>query len=113
MSLSAPAQVLARLEEIEQDLATRQSAYEQAAGERARYVRDWDKRLAIHQKTAKGANAETRKATALVAAVEQDDLYERMTDAESRYEALRIVTKVMEQRATIGQSILKAQGRGA
>lgn len=109
---ATPGQVMVRLAAIENDLAERQNDYEQAADDRARLVRDWDKRLAIHQKTAHGANSETRKATALVAAIEQDDLYERLTDAEARFDALKVVIGVMDKRAMIGQSILKAQGRG-
>lgn len=105
--------IVGRLGEMEVDLADRQNAFEQAAGERARLIRDWEKRLAIARKTAKGNDADARKAAALVAAIEQDDLYERLTDAESRYDALRVVVNVIDKRATIGQSILKAQGRGA
>lgn len=103
---------MTRLADIEADLASRQNEYEQAADDRARLVRDWDKRLAIHAKQAKGPNSETRKAVALVAAIEQDDLYERLTDAEARFDALRVVTRTLETRATIGQSILRAHGRG-
>lgn len=110
---SSPGGVIGRLEAIEADLAeNRQNDYEKAAGDRARLIRDWEKRLALHQKGVSGPNAETRKAKALVAAIEQDDLYDRLADAESRYDALRVAVKVLETRATIGQSILKAQGRG-
>lgn len=101
-----------RLAEIENDLATRQNDYEQAASDRARAVRNWDKRIAIHQRTATGANAEVRKAVALCVAIEQDDLYAELTDAEARYDALKVVTRTLETRASIGQSILRAQGRG-
>jgi hypothetical protein len=107
----APHTVVGRLEEIERDLAERMNDYEQAADDRARKIRDWEKRLAIHQKTANGANAEVRKATALVAAIEQDGLYEELSDAEARYDALRVVVRVLETRATIGMSILRSQGR--
>ena len=109
----APQTVQGRLEQIEQDLAERQNDYEKAAKDRARYIRDWEKRLLIAQKTAHGPNAEVRKATAFVAAIEVDDgeLYQNLTDAESEYDAIRVAVKVMEDRATIGQSILKSQGR--
>lgn len=109
---SSPGAVMRRLAEIEQDLASRQNDFEQAADDRARVVRDWDRRLAIHQKVAKGPNSESRKAVALTQAIEQDDLYDRLTDAEARYDALRVVTRTLETRASIGQSILRAQGRG-
>lgn len=109
--LSSPAAVMARLAAIEQDLAERQNEYETAADERARLVRDWEKRLALHHVKAKGSSADSRKAQALVSAIEQDDLYERLQDAEGRFEAHRTVYRVLETRATIGQSILRAQGR--
>ena len=112
MSLT-PAQLIERLEAIEQDMGDRQNEYEIAAEDRVRRVRDWDKRLAIHQKVAKGPNKETRMANALAAAIDADDLYERLTDAEARFDALRVVMRTLETRATIGQSLLRAQGRGA
>jgi hypothetical protein len=107
----APAAVIQRLSEIEQDLAIRQGDLEVAADDRARLVRDWEYRLAIAQKTAKGNDAGARKAAALVAAIEQDDLYERLQDAEGRWEALRAVVRVLEARSVIGMSILRSQGR--
>jgi hypothetical protein len=103
--------VMAALEAIGVDLANRQNDYEQAAGDRARLIRDWEKRLAQHRRTAKGNDAETRKAVALCSAIEQDDLYARLQTAEGDFEALRAVTRVLETRATIGMSILRAQGR--
>jgi hypothetical protein len=108
-----PADVLDRLEAIEKDMAEKQNEYETVAEARARLVRDWDKRLAIHGKTAKGSSADVRKATALAGAIEQDQLYERLSDAEARFEALKVVMRTLETRATIGQSLLRAMGRGA
>jgi multidrug resistance efflux pump len=110
-----PGAVQERLAEIEDDLATRQPDYEQAADDRARLTRDWDRRLALHMKRASGSNAEARKANGFVAAIEQDngELYEQLQDAEARFDALRVVMKTLEVRATIGMSIARAQGRGA
>lgn len=110
-TLTSPGQVIARLDEIERDLAERQNDYERAADEKARLSRDWEKRFAICMKKVTGPNEAARKAHAFVAAVEQDDLFERLTDAEARYDALRVVVKVLEDRSTIGMSILRAQGR--
>lgn len=111
MTHSNPAAVITRLSEIEQDLAERQNEYETAAGDKARLVRDWEKRLAIATATAKGGDANARKQAALVIAAEQDDLYDRLMGAEGAYAALHAVVKVLETRATIGMSILRAQGR--
>lgn len=110
--MDAPHKVMGALSEIADDMARRQVEYEDAARDRARLSRDWDRRLAIHMRKAHGTNAEMRKANALVAAIEQDDLYADLTDAESRFEALRVVMKTMADRSTIGMSILRAQGRG-
>lgn len=116
MTHSSPQAVIERLAEIEQDLAGRQNEYEKAAGDRARLVRDWEKALAIARKTAKGNDAETRKAVALIAASEYEDddgnLYTRLRDAEDLYEASKVVIRVLETRSAIGMSILKAHGRG-
>ena len=111
ITLDNPHAVMGRLSDIENDLAMRQNEYEQVADARARLIRDWEKRLAIHGRTAKGGSADVRKANALSAAIEQDDLYERLSDAEARYDALKVVNKVLETRSVIGMSILRAQGR--
>jgi hypothetical protein len=102
---------MARLSEIENDLASRQGDYERAATDRARLMRDWERRLAICGTRSKGSSADVRKSAALVMAIEQDELFERLSDAEARFEALRAVIKVLETRSTIGMSILRAQGR--
>lgn len=112
LPLSHPAAVMARLAEIENDLAERQNEYEQAASDKARLVRDWEKRYASHRVTAKGNDAEARKAAALGAAIDQDDLWERLKQAEGTFEACKVVVGVLDKRASIGQSILRAQGRG-
>lgn len=111
VTLSHPAAVLARLAEIETDLAERQNAYEEAAGAKFRLVRDWEKRLAIASAHAKGGDANARKQAALVIAASQDDLYDRLTDAESEYAAVHAAVRVLETRSTIGMAILKSQGR--
>jgi hypothetical protein len=103
-ALDAPAPVIARLEEIADDLARRQNVYEAAA--RAWYVakRDKEHRRAI----------EFLKATGTVA--ERNAIADRETsldgkEAEAEYEALKAVVRVLETRASIGQSILRSQGR--
>lgn len=111
-ALASPQQVIARLQEIEHDLAERQNDWEEAAADRARLIRDWEHRYALCMKKAQGPNSEARKAAAFVMAAEMDDLYRHLTEAESTYEALRAVVKVLETRSTIGMSILRSQGRG-
>jgi hypothetical protein len=110
-TFDTPGPILSRLAELENDLAERQNRWEKAAGDRARLIRDWEHRLASHRVSAKGNDAEARKAAALGAAIDQDDLYERLKEAEGSYEALKSVIRVIEVRVGIGQSILKSMGR--
>lgn len=112
-TLSHPGAVMERLAEIDVDLGERQNEYEDAAGARARLIRDWEKRLARATAGAKGGDANARKQAALVMAAEQDDLYDRLTTAESEYAACHAAIRVLETRASIGQSILRSQGRQA
>jgi hypothetical protein len=111
MSLSTPQQVMERLETIEAEILERQNDYEKAAGDKARFTRQWEKRLAGARLTAEGKDAEMRKAAALMMAVGQDDLYEKLTEAETNYAICYAALKQREVRIGIGQSILKAQGR--
>jgi hypothetical protein len=105
-ALSHPSAVLSRLEEIEKDLAARQNDYEQAAMDWYRAKRDREKTRAEKFLAATGTVAErtahAEKETALIG-----------VDAEANYEAQKAVVRVLDTRATIGQSILKAQGRAA
>lgn len=111
MSHSNPAAIMERLAEIEQDLGSRQNEYATAADDRARLIRDWERRLALSTARAKGNDANARKQAALVLAADQDDLYERLMDAEGRYAGLYAAVRVMDTRATIGMALLKTHGR--
>lgn len=108
---SHPAAVLARLAELDQELAERQNDWEDSARDRARLTREWEKRVAIRRRLAKGSDADARKQDAIATAAEQDDLFDRLTEAESLYAACAAAIKVRETRVSIGQSILRAQGR--
>lgn len=96
-----PSGALAALMEIDQDLAKRQNEYEAAAEAWFRMKRDREYKHSIAFMEAQGAmpmrKAAAEKATALIG-----------LDAEARYEALKAVVRVLETRATICQSILKA-----
>ena len=104
MTLSDPAAVMARLEAIERDFAELQGEFEQAAMEHYIAKREKEKHRAEQFLAAVGTVAErwavADKATAL-------DGY----DAEAKYEAYKAVVRVLESRASIGQSILRAMGR--
>lgn len=104
MTLTSPALVQERLEAIDHDLAIRQNLYEEAA--RAWFLKlgTVTKDRAVAYRKAEGNSTEKREA-----AMEQHGADGSREQAE--YEALRAVIKVLEARATIGQSILKSQGR--
>jgi hypothetical protein len=108
----SPGRVIGGLDDIANDMAERMNPFEDAASRRARLTRDWDHRMAVCIRQATGPNAEVRKANALVRAIEMDDLYQQLTDAESDFEAQRVVLKVLSDRSMIGMAILRAQGRG-
>ncbi len=103
-ALSHPAGVLDRLEAIEQELATAENDFENAA-------MAWFqvRRLRAHQEatafvSAQGTDTARRLAAKAVGAdVGWED--------EARYEILKTKIRTLGDRATIGQSILKAQGR--
>lgn len=103
-ALSDPGLVLARLEQIEQDLAHRQRAYEAAALAWFRSKRDKEHRRAVAFMKATGTVAERQAQadieTALVGLEE-----------EAEFEATRAVMRTLETRASIGQSILRSQAR--
>jgi len=103
-TLASPQQVLERLEEIERDLAARQNTLESAAYNWFRVKRDREHARARAFIDATGTVAE-RQAKADV----ETAVMGRHEEAE--FEAVRAVVRVLEARATIGQSILRSQGR--
>lgn len=101
-----------RLQEIERDLAEKQPGYEQAADDAVRTEREFELRMARTKLTAKGSTETAKKDRALeTIAAAEDNLYERYTDAQARYAALKVANKVLETRAMIGMSLLRAQQR--
>ena len=110
--LASPAQVMERLQTIEHEIAEKQNDYEEAAFSFFTLAKQWHHREQVCMTMTKASNAEKRKAEAFVRAVEQDDLWDRLSEAQATYEAIKAWMKGAEQRATIGMSILRAQGRG-
>lgn len=104
MTLSHPAAIQERLEQIERDLAVRENALEAAAlgWFRAKRDKEHQRALAFIQATGTVAerNALADQKTALIGVAE-----------EAEYEALRAVVRVLDTRATIGMALLKTQGR--
>jgi hypothetical protein len=104
MTLSDPGNVMARLEEIEQDLAARQNAWESAARKWFGLQGDLKKDWASAFLAADGNSTEKRAAA-------DQHMAGRGGTEQAEYEAIRAVVKVLETRATIGMSLLKSQGR--
>jgi hypothetical protein len=104
--MDSPAVVMERLGEIEADLANRQNRLETAAMEFFTRKRDQERELASAFLAAEGS-VEERKHRARLALME--DL--QYAQAQGRYEGLKAAVRVLETRATIGQSLLRAQSR--
>lgn len=103
-TLDSPAVVITRLQGIERDLEKRQNAFEDSARKWFKAKRDREHEYAIAFVRAEGTDgrrrAEALRETAMIGAEE-----------EAEWEALKAVTRILETRASIGQSILRAQGR--
>lgn len=103
-ALSDPGLVLGRLEAIENDLAERQNSYEDAALAWFRAKREKEHKWAQEFIRAEGSVAERKAradfATSLIGMEE-----------EALFEATKAVVRTLETRASIGQSILRSQGR--
>jgi hypothetical protein len=106
---------LQRLEDIENDLATRQAGFEQAARNVHKLERDYKLREARVALETRGATMTEKKWRTIDAiAASGDGLYEALTIAEGDYEGYKAAIDVLKTRASIGQSLLRqaAQERG-
>jgi hypothetical protein len=111
VSLS-PHQILLRLEQIEQDAAARQAKGEQAAERFFRVQRDYELEFAKAFVEASGSPNERKQKAHR--AMEGSQLYYDLKEAEGAYEGWRACMRTLELRASIGQSLLRAQReRGA
>jgi hypothetical protein len=102
--LSTPAAVMVRLAEIENDLALRQNLLESAAMRWYKLKRDQEHQYAVEFMRGQGTVAErTARAKELTALVGREE--------EAEFEALKAVVRTLDTRASIGMSLLRAQGR--
>lgn len=99
--MTDPGTVVRRLADIENDLALRQNAYEQAARNWVVAKRDKEKHRAEVFLTTEGTVAE-RSAHADKATAWDGK------EAEAEFEAMKAVMRTLETRASIGQSILRS-----
>lgn len=107
MDLSDPGIVVNRLAEIENDLALRQNELEAAASDFAYRKRDFEREYASAFLSLTDGSIEEKKQRARLA-VEGDLPY---AHAQGKYEGLKAVVRVLEARASIGQSILRSHVR--
>lgn len=103
-SLASPQAVMDRLAEIENDLALRQNTLESAGLAWFKAKREKEHARAVAFLAAEGTVAER-------SAIADRDTALDGRESEAEWEAVRAVVRVLETRANIGMSILKAQGR--
>jgi hypothetical protein len=106
-----PARVMARLHEIDEDLAERQNELEESAEQLKRAQRAWEYQSALLYPNTTGTVAERESAVLVALVAAQPALYEQLCDSEAKYAAIQKVVDLLGKRASIGQSILKAQTR--
>lgn len=104
--LSHPAAVMLKLAEIEMDLARRQNPYEEAARRSAIAKREREHRRARAFVSSQAKTVAEKQAHADIAAFNVDEAAQ-----EAEFVAIKAVVDVLEARAMICQSLLKAQGR--
>lgn len=102
--LRDPGQVMARLEAIEEDLAVRQATLEAAAKAWFTAKRDREKARAVAFLEAAGTVAERQAQADRKTALDGKN-------EEAEWEAVKAVVRVLETRASIGQSLLRTQSR--
>lgn len=98
-----------RLMDIDRDLTLRQPNLENEARSYFQAKRDYEKQWATEYLKTKGTVEERRNKTIL--ALYNSDAYKRLIAAEGAWEGLKAVTRTLETRASIGQSLLRAMQR--
>ena len=102
----SPAQIIERLEQIEEDLANRQNEVGWAAELWYRAKRDREKARAEAFLSAEGTVAERQAVADRETALEGKE-------EEATYESLKAVVRVLETRASIGQTLVRTHSRAA
>lgn len=103
-----PADVIDRLGAIERDLSERMLSFADCARVHAFAKRDYERRFAEELvKADRDLKVDERKAKALLALV-ADGTYKALVLAEAALEAHKAAFRVLETRASVGQSVLRA-----
>lgn len=95
-----------RLSDIDRELLTKQPNLEHEAESYFKSKRDYERHYAEQYLKTTGTVEERRNKTIL--ALWQSDAYKKLVAAEAAWEGLKAVTRTLETRASIGQSLLKA-----
>lgn len=106
MSLASPSEVQARLEQVDGELGLRLNALEKAAFDWYQ-IKPRRDRLWANTYVAFNGPAHLRKVAADGRVAEEI----AWAEAEGLYEGLKVVVRGLETKASIGQSILRAQSR--
>ncbi len=107
--LSTPAEIMLRLEEIDNDLAERLPSYEKAAEDHFRAKRDKEKAHATAFLTNRIDAAGKPLSVSERNAIADAETATMGAEHEAIYEARKSAVRVLETRATIGASLLKVQ----
>ena len=102
-------QIITRLEEIEEALATLDQEQNHPAHRYFIAKRDWEKAWAEQYLSTEGTVDERKNKTIL--ALYKTEAYKDYVTAEASYEAHKAKTRTLETRASIGQSLLRASTR--
>lgn len=100
----SPAEIIERLEKVDEELGARQNVLGLAAEKWYRAKRDREKARAVAFLLAEGTVAERQ-------AIADRDTALDGRDEEAEYEAVRAVVRVLETRASIGQTLARTHGR--
>lgn len=103
---TSPQAVINRLAEIEHELAIRQNVLEEVAMNWYRAKRDKEKARAVAFLRAEGTVAERQARADEETAIDG-------VEVEAEYESVKAVVRVLETRASIGQTLLRSQARVA
>lgn len=101
--------LIGRLEEIERDLANRQADGETAADDFHERKREHELRWAQTYLETQGTVEERRQQTILKLYGSQE--YKQFIAAQAQYDGWKAVNRVLEARASVAQSLLRAQTR--
>lgn len=106
--MNDPAAILARLGEIEADLASRQNEFAEAARKKHHLIREVEYEEAKEYQRAKLEGAGPMDAKQFAKAqVGESQIYKDLTAAEAAYEAGKAAVNVLSTRASIGQTLLR------